>query len=140
MATFTCNAISKFGLRQVEWDASMSGTFGRQSQHDCTYWSTPDHPLSLRRPSLAGTRVLPHLHQAAVRVHALPGADALGHNAAARVLAHVHHLGACVCLLHVVGERHAVKLAHAVVALEHDTGVLPGDRAAGLDLHQITCA
>jgi hypothetical protein len=33
-----------------------------------------------------------------------------------------------------VGECHAVELAHAVVALQHHAGVLPGDGAASLNL------
>lgn len=35
-----------------------------------------------------------YLHEAAVGVDTVAGTDALGHNAAARVLAHMNHLGA----------------------------------------------
>ena len=43
-------------------------------------------------------------------------------------------LGARVRLLAVVGERDGVELAHAVVARQHDAGVLPRDGAARLHL------
>ena len=74
------------------------------------------------------------LHQAAVGVLPFHGADALAHDGAAGVFADVDHLGARVGLLLFAGERNAVELAHAVVALQDDAGVLPGDGAAGLDL------
>ena len=75
-----------------------------------------------------------HLHQAAVAVGAVAGADALADDGALGVAADVHHLGAGIGLLLVVGEGHAVELADAVVAQEDAAGVLPGDGAAGLHL------
>ncbi len=74
------------------------------------------------------------LDQAPVAVLPAAGADPLGDDRGLRVLPEVDHLGAGVGLLHPVGHRHRVELAHRVVALEDDTGVLPGDRRAGLDL------
>jgi hypothetical protein len=44
------------------------------------------------------------------------GRDALGNDGAAGVLAQVNHLGVCVGLLPVAGERHRVELAGGVVA------------------------
>ena len=75
-----------------------------------------------------------HLHQAAVAVGAVAGADALADDGALGVPADVDHLGAGVGLLLVVGEGHAVELAHAVIAHQQAAGVLPGDGAAGLHL------
>ena len=64
----------------------------------------------------------------------MASADALAHDGARAVLAQVNHLGAGVGLLPVVGQCHTVEFAHRVVALEHATGILPRDGAAGLDL------
>ena len=75
-----------------------------------------------------------HLHQSSVAVPRLARGDTLAHDAGAGVLAHVDHLRAGVRLLHIVGERHAEKLTHAVVTLEHHGRVLPRDAAAGLHL------
>lgn len=75
-----------------------------------------------------------YLHEAAVAVAGAAGGDALGDDAAARVFAHMDHLGAGVCLLVVVGQGHAVKLAHTVVSLEHHARILPRNRAPRLHL------
>ncbi len=53
---------------------------------------------------------------------------------AARVLANVDHFCAGVGLLAVVGQRHRIKLAHRVVALQNAARVLPGNGRAGLYL------
>ena len=79
-------------------------------------------------------RTLADAHEAAVGVLPAAGGDALRHDRAAGVLPHVDHLRAGVRLLHVVGDRHRVELAHRVVALQDARGVLPGDGGAGLDL------
>ena len=75
-----------------------------------------------------------HLDLAPVAVLPAAGADPLRDDRGPGVLPEVDHLGAGVGLLHPVGHRHRVELAHGVVALEDDAGVLPGDRRAGLDL------
>src|SRR5690606_11485367 len=59
------------------------------------------------------------LDQAAVGVLAAPRADALADDLALGALAQVDHLGAGVCLLAVVGERHGMVLAHRAVAPPH---------------------
>ena len=75
-----------------------------------------------------------HLHQPPVAVAGLGSRDALGDNGALRILADVDHLGAGVGLLHVVGQRHGIELAHGVVTHQHTAGVLPGDGGAGFHL------
>ena len=77
---------------------------------------------------------LQHRHLAAVGVLRLARGDALADDRAAGVLPDVDHLRAGVGLLEVVGERHAVELADAVIALEDAARVLPRDGRAGLDL------
>src|SRR5205807_482742 len=73
-------------------------------------------------------------HHASIAVLAVPGGDALRDDGALRVLADVDHLGAGVGLLIVIGNGHRVELANRVVTLQDATGILPGDRRAGLDL------
>ena len=82
----------------------------------------------------AVARALQDLHQAAVRVLALAGADALADDRASGVLADVDHLRAGVGLLEVVRQRDGVKLADAVVALQDAARVFPRDGRAGFDL------
>ena len=62
-------------------------------------------------------RALLNFHQPAITVLAVPGRDALGNDRAARVLADVHHLGAGIGLLVIVGQRHGIKFADGIVAL-----------------------
>src|SRR6185437_16750785 len=54
--------------------------------------------------------------ETAVGVVCLAGADALGNDAAARVLAEMDHLGSGVGLLKVVGDGDGEELSHRVVA------------------------
>ena len=75
-----------------------------------------------------------HAHQSAVGIVAAARRDALADNGRLGVAAQVDHFGAGVGLLAVVGYGYAVKLAHAVVALEDAARVLPGHGAAGFDL------
>src|SRR5207245_2174383 len=77
---------------------------------------------------------LEDFHHTAVAVLAVPGGDALRHDRAPGVLADVDHFGAGVGLLVVVGDGDGVELANRVLALQDATGILPGDRRAGLDL------
>src|SRR5436190_8624425 len=79
-------------------------------------------------------RALRYLYQPPIGILAASRSDALGNNRAARVLAEVRHLRAGVGLLIMVGQRDRVELAHRVVALQHDTRVLPRDRRTGLHL------
>jgi hypothetical protein len=72
--------------------------------------------------------------EAAIAVLTFAGADAFGDDRAAGVLADVDHLRAGVGLLHVVGQRDGIEFADAVVALQDDAGIFPGDGGAGLDL------
>ena len=55
-------------------------------------------------------------------------------NRALGVLADMDHLGAGVGLLIVVGQRHRVKLADRVVALQNAARIFPGDRRTGFHL------
>mmetsp|Transcript_18800 Transcript_18800/g.52716 ORF Transcript_18800/g.52716 Transcript_18800/m.52716 type:complete len:373 (-) Transcript_18800:1052-2170(-) len=84
------------------------------------------------------------LHQTPVHVAGVACADALAHDAAAGVGPYMHHLSACVRLLVVVCQGHAVELAHTAIAHEHHRGVLPGDCTTSLhlrprDLGACTC-
>src|SRR5439155_16805515 len=72
--------------------------------------------------------------EAAIGVVRAAGADALGDDGRAAVLADVDHLGAGVGLLAVVGEGDGVEFADAGFALEDAGRVFPGDGGAGLDL------
>mmetsp|Transcript_11451 Transcript_11451/g.39820 ORF Transcript_11451/g.39820 Transcript_11451/m.39820 type:complete len:260 (-) Transcript_11451:476-1255(-) len=92
-----------------------------------------EHRVALRVVARPGRRRR-HGDEPAVGVGRLAGGDALGHDAAPRVLAHVHHLRARVRLLHVVGERHGVELPDAAVPREHARGVFPRDGAPRLHL------
>src|SRR2546422_107839 len=74
------------------------------------------------------------LDAAPVRVLPEPRADPLRDDRAPRVLPDVEHLRARVRLLVVVHDRDGVELADGVVPLEDAAGVLPRDRAPGLDL------
>ena len=77
---------------------------------------------------------LEHLHQPPVGLLPVAGRDALGDDGALRVPADMHHLGAGVRLLVVVGQRHGIELAHRLVAQQHAARILPGDGAARLHL------
>src|SRR6266513_3439113 len=79
-------------------------------------------------------RILRNLHQAAIRVLAVPGRNALRHNRALRIASQMNHLGAGVRLLPVVRRRHRIELADGVIALKNAPGVLPRDGGSGLDL------
>ena len=72
--------------------------------------------------------------QSSVGVLTVSSRDALADNGAARILSKMDHLGACVGLLLVVGERYGIELADGVVALQDDARVLPGDGRTGLNL------
>ena len=74
------------------------------------------------------------LHQPAVAIAGVAGTDALTHNRGSGARTHMHHLGAGVGLLSVVGESHRIELPDRIGALEHTTGVLPGDRRARFHL------
>src|SRR5690606_10335881 len=69
-----------------------------------------------------------------IGVLAEPRCDALGDDAAARVLAEMDHLGAGVDLLVAVRHGDRVELALAVVTAQDAARIFPGDRRAGLDL------
>ena len=86
--------------------------------------STPQHPT--------------HLHQPPVRVLGHPRRDPLGYNPRPGILAYMHHFGACVSLLCVVGKGYGVELPPGVVALEHTRGVLPRDARTRLNLQVLT--
>src|SRR3989475_6413829 len=99
------------------------------------------------RPALVAEKegvalgVVPRVHgslvdldAAPVRVLTEPGADPLRDDRAPGVLPDVEHLRPRVRLLVVVHDRDGVKLSHGVVPLEDAAGVLPRDRAPGLDL------
>ena len=70
----------------------------------------------------------------AIGVLRMPGRDALGDDAAGRVLAEVQHLGAAVDLLVAVRDRDRVELAARVIAAQDAARIFPGDGRAGLEL------
>ena len=86
--------------------------------------------MKLRAPLALAMR----RHQAAIGVVGSAGRDALGDDAARRVLAEVEHLGAAVDLLAAVRDRDRIELAGRIVAAQDAARILPGDRRAGLDL------
>ena len=71
---------------------------------------------------------------AAIGVVRMAGRNALGDDAARRVLAEVDHLGAAIDLLVAVRDRDRIELAARVVAAQDAGRIFPGDRRAGLDL------
>ena len=64
----------------------------------------------------------------------MPGRDALGDDAAGRVLAEMQHLGAAIDLLVAVRDRDRIELAARTVAAQDAARIFPGDRRAGLEL------
>jgi hypothetical protein len=56
------------------------------------------------------------------------------YDGAARVLAHMNHLGAGVGLLVVIGERNRIELADRVVAAQYTARIFPRDRRSGFNL------
>src|SRR3954451_23137779 len=70
----------------------------------------------------------------AIGVLRLAGGDALGDDAARRVLAEMDHLGARVDLLIAVRDRDRVEFTTRIVAAQDAAWILPGDRRTGLDL------
>ena len=70
----------------------------------------------------------------AIGVLRMAGGDALGDDAARRVLAEMDHLGAAVDLLPAVRHGDRVELAARVVAAQDAARILPGDGRAGLHL------
>src|SRR5262249_24398568 len=77
---------------------------------------------------------LQDLDAAAIGVLPVAGRDALADDRGSGVLPDVYHLGAGVGLLPIIGQSDGVELADRVVADQQAARVLPGDRAAGLDL------
>src|SRR5262249_46842755 len=75
-----------------------------------------------------------HTDETTIGVLRFAGADALGDDPRAGVLAQVDHLGAGVGLLEIVGDGDRVELAHRVVAAQDAAGIFPGDGRARLDL------
>ena len=73
-------------------------------------------------------------HQAAIGVLRFAGRDALGDDAAGRVLAEMQHLGAAIDLLVAVRDRDRIELATRIIAAQDAARILPGDRRAGLEL------
>src|SRR5262249_41736302 len=71
--------------------------------------------------------------QAAIGVLRDAGTDAFGDDARAGVFAQVHHLGAGVGLLVVVGDGDREEFAHRVLAAQDAAWVFPRDRGTGFD-------
>lgn len=61
-------------------------------------------------------RFLGNAHQTAVRVLAPSGGDTLADDSAAGILSEMNHLRTGICLLVIIGYRHAVKLCRRVIA------------------------
>ena len=72
--------------------------------------------------------------EAAIGVVGVARGDALGDDAARRVLPKMDHLRAGIDLLIAVGDGDRVELPSGAVAAQDAGGVLPGDGGAGLDL------
>src|SRR3954447_10069287 len=72
--------------------------------------------------------------ETAIGVLRLAGGDALGDDAARRVLAEMDHLGAAIDLLIAVRDRDRIEFTTRIVAAENAARILPGDRRTGLDL------
>src|SRR3954471_13922841 len=72
--------------------------------------------------------------QAAIGVLGPAGADPLGDDAAAGVLAQVNHLGAGIGLLEIVGDGDGIEFADAIVAAQNAAGIFPDDGRTGFHL------
>src|SRR3569833_3775615 len=72
--------------------------------------------------------------EAAIGVLRAAGGDALGDDAARRVLAEVEHLGAAIDLLIAIRDGDRVELAARIVAAQDAARIFPGDRRTGLHL------
>src|SRR5262245_65735194 len=73
-------------------------------------------------------------HQPAIGIVRFTRRDALGDNAADRVLAEMQHLGAAVDLLMAVRDGDRIELPARIVAAQDAARILPGDGRTGLDL------
>ena len=71
----------------------------------CTAFITEEQGITLGKVPGIGS-VLAHVNQPAVAVVAEAGGDTLGYDTAFRVFTQVHHLGACIRLLVVIGYCH----------------------------------
>lgn len=72
--------------------------------------------------------------QSAVTILAESSGDSLGYDMASGVFAQVDHLGTCIGLLVVVGDRHGVEFANGIVAEQYATWVFPSNGGTGLHL------
>ena len=75
-----------------------------------------------------------HRDQPAIGILRMTGRDPLGDNAGFRVPAQMHHLGAGIGLLVIVGDGDGIELALAAIPAQDAGGVFPGQRAARLHL------
>ena len=64
----------------------------------------------------------------------MTGRDSFGNNGAARILAHVNHLGACVGLLKVTGQSHRIEFTDRFITAQNTTGIFPSNGRTGLNL------
>src|SRR3984893_18636742 len=73
-------------------------------------------------------------HKPTIGVLRDAGGDALGDDAAGRVLAKMDHLGPAIDLLVAVRNRNRVELAARIIATQDAARIFPGDRRSRLDL------
>ena len=66
-----------------------------------------------------------HRHQTTICVLGFARRNPLGHNARLSALAQMHHLGARVRLLHIIGDSDRIKLALAVITAQNAGRVFP---------------
>ena len=92
-----------------------------------------EQTVTLREVARA-VRAFQNADQTAIRVVGNARRNAFRDNRRTRVFADVNHLGAGIGLLMIVGDGHRVKLADAIVALQNNAWIFPGNRAAGFDL------
>ena len=79
-------------------------------------------------------RFLGNAHQTAVRVFAPSGGDTLADDSAAGILSEMNHLCTGICLLVIIGYRHAVKLCRGVIARKDTGRIFPGNGRTGFHL------
>lgn len=77
---------------------------------------------------------LKHLNQPTVRVLAFTRRNTFGYDSAFGVFTNVNHLGSSIGLLHIIGQRHRIKLADGVVTFQDNRRVFPSNGRASLNL------
>ena len=79
-------------------------------------------------------RFLGYANQTTIGVLTLSGRNSLTYNRTAGILSKMYHLRTGICLLVIIGYRHAVKLCRGVIARKNTGRIFPGNGRTGFHL------